>query len=285
VRGGLPAPARGAFDRAGLAGATSFPSRVDLTFAELAAALAGEVERGVPEARDALLAELDRRGVLPPRPRIRAGVFAEPLASATRLFAAPGTAQLEGRARVPGVVQVRVALPAGIRRVRVRFDAGRVAGSPFVGRADAVFRPVVAASFDAPLEWRDDGSAAAGTVTPAEPISPRAYEAVFPAPNGASEIHVQIANDGDADGVIAAIVVDEGEDAEDSDVAMAASGSSCAQTRGCASAGGAGTLALALALAAALAARMLRRASPIALSVSWSSRCERERERPRSRRR
>lgn len=272
TRSALPEARRAAFDAAVLRALHLSPGRRDLGFEELAAlirqGLAADVE--VAGAAPALDVELTRRGVLPRCVPVRALVQGVPLQASRHPFVAPGTDAVSNDAIAPGVVQLRLEVPAGAASITLSFRASGVASSPLFGRPGAPFRPVVLASWDRPIAWTRDAAGVARPDAPARvaPDGGARLAAEIEVPAGAKVAYLQIANEGQSDGVYdgllaevaiggaadaGADVVDAGEDEGES---LAAVGSGCGCRIG-EDARAAPTLAVAC--AAALAALRRRR--------------------------
>lgn len=222
-RARLPDADHAAFDRAVLSAAWHSP-RSDAIFSEFGTAVIAAL--GDASGADVLREELARSGVLPSCPLVRRQAWGRALDGTSGGFVAPGTARALGRSHVPGVVQVQIDVPPGIRRMRVRFTATSSKPSPWFGRLDAApAKPELALSFDAPVSWTEEGTLLRGDWIATHAVDDHGYEAEVTVPEGRAITYVQIANGGELDGAWNDLVVEEAPPMETR--APAAEGSGC----------------------------------------------------------
>lgn len=113
-------------------------------------------------------------------------------------FVVLGTDQVRDATIVPSTRQIRVEVPEPARggTLRVSFSAAKTPPALF-GRRDATFDPVILVQWDRPIAWGAGTHDAAVTVMPAP--EPR-HATSIPIPRTITEIYLQIANAGAADG-------------------------------------------------------------------------------------
>ncbi len=134
------------------------------------------------------------RGILP-----RAGPIVD-LVPERRLLAPDLGFVLPGRqgtphALMPGVFQVRVALPERARTLRGRFRAVPVAHDPWMAEPRSPAERVALVSWDRPLQWNPVRAAMPATATSLS-VQADTFEAAIPA--GAKSAFLQFANAGEA---------------------------------------------------------------------------------------
>lgn len=202
TRRSLAEEQRRAFDAAVYRALFLSPGRRDLGFEELAAFVSTMLTLSLPHARTVFELELARRGVAPRCSSVVSLVSDEPLRSASGAFIAPGTADVAERI-APGVLQVRVDVPANAARAVVSFSARETLPSPIFGREGTSFRPLVLASWGAAVRWTRDAAgelvAGASAEAPAEGGASR--YASFDIPPGIEVAYFQIANEGQLAGM------------------------------------------------------------------------------------
>jgi MYXO-CTERM domain-containing protein len=219
----LPEADRFKYDAAIYKAMRTYAGTGDLGYEDAANLFLATLKTDLPSGATAMTKELTARGVLPECPRILDG--AKTVSAAPRslfspgAFAAPGTQNLPaGGAVAPGMLQVKLDLPAGTTTVHVSFSvAAPAAASPLGGGGGTPFTPVLLAKFGAPLSWTSGAtltSNADQTVTPKGDgaKTTQIYTGSVDVPAGASSIYVQIASSGSDDGTYNAIkLTTEGE--------------------------------------------------------------------------
>lgn len=171
----------------------------DLGFEGFAARLAPLLPQA---ARVTFAAELTARAV-PCAPVLPLAPGA-PVRGERRPFAAPGTLAT-GTVLAPGIVQLRVELPATATRLRISFTGGALVASPLVAAPATPFRPVVLAGWDHPLRW-SGGASDADVRVSVDGVASFGVE--LDPPPGTRSVWLQIANEGEGEGRYDALAVE-----------------------------------------------------------------------------
>ena len=247
ARSALDEASRDAFDGAVYHAVARTPARVDIGFSDLVASIA-------PVAfADAVRTELARRNVgcapiVDPGAALRAtrGTFYAP---GTDVFAAAvgGTPSV-----APGIVQLRVDVPSGTKRIVVELQASSGGGQLFAP-VRTPFAPSVLASWDAPLQWTGaTPSANVEGVASSDAIA----RAALDVPVGVKVAYLQIVNRGQSDGTYDYVTVTMTSEVPSppspgvNEAPFEASGSGCAMKGGRPGEEGSGALLVASVLAA-----------------------------------
>lgn len=210
ARKALPEADRGKLDAALYKAMRTNPGRGELGYGDLGKLFLATLQTDFPAGATALEAALTDRGILPSCERIfelEGDSVKAPTSSPFQGFSAPGAPSLGIRGLAPGILQVRAALPKGTVKVEVSFttrrSGGGGGGSPFGGQGTP-FTPVVLAKFGKPITWTTAKSVSHDADANVEAT---ANSASFDVPEGAEAVYVQIANQGDEEGIYDAIAI------------------------------------------------------------------------------
>jgi hypothetical protein len=209
ARTALPEGDRSKFDAGLYKAMRTNPGRGDLGFSDLANLFSATLATDFPAGKAALEAAMTARGILPACERI-VDFNDKPVTSPFQPpppnvggFAAPGTNAGSFGKVAPGIIQVH-AKGADIAKGVVQFKTpkARAAAPGGFGSQGTPFTALVLVKFGAPITWKSGSKGlthdanlklkADGTTT---------QTATFDAPEGATDVYVQIANTGESDGI------------------------------------------------------------------------------------
>ncbi len=198
ARTAVPEADRRKFDAALYKAMRTNPGRGDLGFGDLAELFLATLGTDLPAGKTALEASMTERGVLPACERILEFTGAPIKSPSPALgFAAPGTQSLGLEGIAPGIFQMH-GKTAGAGTLTVTLTS-RVArgGNPLGGQATP-YAAAVLVKFGKAITWTASGKHDADLAVDAEGTT--AQTATFDVPEDATDVFVQIANKGEADG-------------------------------------------------------------------------------------
>lgn len=199
---------RSKFDAALYASMRENPGKGDLGYDDLGKQFLATLSTDLPAGKTALETALTNRGVLPGCERIfeYADRPISPVDRSLGGFAAPGSQTVGLSGIVPGLIQVHAKIAGKPAKVTLQFDSfdGGSSSSPFGGEP---FTPVVLAKFGQPISWTVKGAKASSDADLSMPVDATTQGASFDIPEGATDVWLQIANDGESDGAYSRVTV------------------------------------------------------------------------------
>lgn len=222
VRAGLPEADRNKLDAAFYKAMRLNVGKGDVGYEDVATLFAAVVATDLPSASASFDAEMKKRGILPGCDRVIAASGKAIQSPFSRFgFASPGHGSIGKKSgTMPGLFQAKVALKEGKgRKLSVAFTNVPQGGaaSALGGGGGTPFTPVALVKFGGAIVWSEavahDAEAEVAVVKEGQ-----TYAADVEVPDEATEVYVQIANTGDADGAYDGLSLTvNGEEGEPSD--------------------------------------------------------------------
>jgi len=204
ARTSLPEADRPKLDAAVYKAMRASPGRGDVGFDDVAKLFLATLTTDYPAGATALETAMKARGILPSCERIveQGDKAVKPFVAVTGGFASPGTTTLGLSTIAPGLIQIHAKVPPGSATAAVSFTtrAGGAAPNP-LGGGGTPYTPVVLAKFGKPITWtvsRGDATHDADSKVAPSQSGRRSVE--VPVPEGATDVYVQIGNEGETDG-------------------------------------------------------------------------------------
>lgn len=185
------------------------PEKGDLGYDDLGKLFLATLTTDLPAGKTALETALTNRGVLPSCERIfeYADRPISPIDRSLGGFAAPGTQTVGLSGIAPGVIQVHAKIKGKPAKVTLQFDSFDSGGSSSPLGGGDPFTPVVLAKFAQPITWTVKGSKASHDADLTATADDTTQGASFDIPEGATDVWLQVANQGQSDGAYSRLTV------------------------------------------------------------------------------
>jgi MYXO-CTERM domain-containing protein len=195
------------FDKAIYKALRTNPGNGDLGYEDLGNLFKATLTTDFPAGASALTKAFTERGIFPACTRVHtySGTPLTPLpASGLPGFAAPGNQNLMPKiAIVPGILQAKIAVPNGTKKIKITFDVPKMngGGNPVGGANGTPFTPKVLVKWGEAITWTLGVKIASDADVTLDPtLVAQSYTAEVNVPDGANVAALQVGNAGDRDG-------------------------------------------------------------------------------------